>query len=151
MKERALTFACTIWSKVRHYNFCEIMSRIETYAAHVHSTARLEDLLDILLRFKKKIDCTYATRRDTWPKSICVSRTENRIRGLRAYVFVIDQLHELEFSVGPLRMCHILKRSRQLLDCHILRSDGIVRRAATEMEEELKIIRSYTLDCAISS
>lgn len=47
------------------------------------------------------------------------------------YVFVIDQLHELEFSVGPLRVCYILEGSRQLLNRHILRSDGIVRRAVT--------------------
>jgi len=80
------------------------------------------------------------------PKSICVSRTENgrdemRLEG-RTYVFVIDQLHELELSVGPLRVRHVLKRSGQLLDRHILRSDGIVRRAATEVEEKFKIIQS---------
>lgn len=64
----------------------------------------------------------------------------------RTYVFMIDQLHELELSVGPLRVRHVLKRSGQLLDRHILRSDGVVRRAATETERELKIVRSYTPD-----
>lgn len=64
---------------------------------------------------------------------------------------MIDQLHELELSVGPLRVRHVLKRSGQLLDRHILRGDGIVRRAATETERELKIVRSCTLDRAISS
>lgn len=89
------------------------------------------------------------------PKRICVSHTENDRRGTRlkegTYIFVIDQLHELELSVGPLRVRHVLKRSGQLLDRHILRSDGIVRRAATEMEEGFKIVRSYTPDRAISS
>lgn len=66
----------------------------------------------------------------------------------RTYVFMIDQLHELELSVGPLRVRHVLKRSGQFLDRHILRGDGIVRRAATETEEKLKIVRSYALETA---
>jgi len=48
---------------------------------------------------------------------------------------VIDQFHEFELSVGPLRMRHVLKRSRQFLNRHILRSDGVIRRAATEMQK----------------
>lgn len=51
------------------------------------------------------------------------------------YIFVIDQFHEFELSVGPLRMRHVLKRSRQFLNRHILRSDGVIRRAATEMQK----------------
>lgn len=81
---------------------------------------------------------------------MCVTAALKRDWRKETYVFVIDQLHELEFSVGPLRMRHVLKRSGQLLDRHILCSDGIVRRAATEMEEKFKIVRSYTLDRAIS-
>lgn len=76
-------------------------------------------------------------------KVFAVSRMGNGRSGAeseeRTYVFMIDQLHELELSVGPLRMRHVLERSGQLLDRHILRSDGIVRRAATETERELKI------------
>lgn len=48
---------------------------------------------------------------------------------------MIDQLHEFELSVGPLRVCHVLKRSGQLFNRHILRSDGVVRRATTEMQK----------------
>jgi hypothetical protein len=58
------------------------------------------------------------------------------------HVFVIDQLHELEFPVGPLRVCHVLKGSRQFLDRHILCSDGVIRRAATEME--------FKIDCPVA-
>lgn len=51
--------------------------------------------------------------------------------GKKAYVFVIDQLHQLEFPVGPLRVRNVLKRSRQFLDRDILRCHRVVRRAVT--------------------
>lgn len=48
---------------------------------------------------------------------------------------MIDQFHEFELSVGPLRVCHVLKRSGQLFNRNILRSDGVVRRAVTEIQK----------------
>lgn len=98
-------------------------------------------------------------KRDTYacpPKSKCVSRIGSRRvvetgdRAVGTYVFVIDQLHELEFSVGPLRVRHVLKRSGQLLNRHILRSDSVERRAATDMQERDFKIRPNRLSSRIS-
>lgn len=66
--------------------------------------------------------------------------------GLQTYIFVVDELHELELSVGPFRVRHVLKRSGQLLDRNILRSDGVVRRAATtedakEIQRDQRTVR----------
>lgn len=62
---------------------------------------------------------------------------------------MIDQLHKLEFSIGPLCVRHVLERSGQLLDCHILGSDSIIRRAATEGIQDRLI--SFAPDRAMSN
>lgn len=42
---------------------------------------------------------------------------------------MVDQLHELEFSVGSLRVCHVLEGPAQLLDGHVLLAHRVVRGA----------------------
>lgn len=46
------------------------------------------------------------------------------------HIFVIHQLHQLELPVRALRVCDILKWSRQLFDGHILFGDCIIRSTA---------------------
>lgn len=41
------------------------------------------------------------------------------------YVFVVDEFHEFELAVGPLRVRHILEGATELLYGHILLGDGI--------------------------
>ena len=57
----------------------------------------------------------------------------------RTYVFVIDQLHQLELPVGPLRVRHVLKGSGELLDRDVLRGHRVVRRAEKKITMQLEI------------
>ena len=41
---------------------------------------------------------------------------------------MVDQFHELEFSVGSLGVCDILEGSAQFLDGHILLGHAVVSR-----------------------
>ena len=41
---------------------------------------------------------------------------------------MVDQFHELEFSVGSLGVCDILERSAQFLDGYILLGHAVVSR-----------------------
>lgn len=42
---------------------------------------------------------------------------------------MIDKLHELEFTIGPFGVRHILEGPRQLLDGHVLLRHRVVSRA----------------------
>lgn len=61
-----------------------------------------------------------------------------------SYIFVIDELHELELAVGPLGVRHILEGARQLLYGHVLLSYRVVRRA------EIYITLSFTIHYSVT-
>ena len=48
---------------------------------------------------------------------------------VHTHVFVVDEFHELELPVGPLRVGHVLERPRELFDGHVLLGDAITGRA----------------------
>ena len=56
----------------------------------------------------------------------------------RTYVFVIDQLHQFEFSVGSLGVGHVLEGPAQLLDGHVLLAHRVVGSAENKTQASVR-------------